>query len=295
MTSAKSKILNSTRERAQSFLDYLQTQGGMSAEEVQEVREKMNGIFEYVPCVGIFGKTGVGKSSLCNALFGADVAEVSDVRACTRAPQDYLLSVGNDKGIKLVDMPGVGENQERDKEYRDLYKSLLPKLDIILWVLKGDDRAHATEEQFFKDVVKPYIQDIPFIAVINQVDKIQPFREWDEKANAPSPKQAVNIKDKRLEVKALFSVQDQRVVAVSANERYNLGQLLTTIVRALPKEKRLGVVREAKDEAQSEEAQHEAERGFWQSVWEIVQPIAEQVVKVASEWVKNQLPSFLRW
>jgi predicted GTPase len=31
-----------------------------------------NGL-NYAPKIGIFGKTGVGKSSLCNTLFGKDV------------------------------------------------------------------------------------------------------------------------------------------------------------------------------------------------------------------------------
>ena len=40
------------------------------------------GVRTYVPKIGVFGVTGVGKSSLCNALFGSDVAVISDVVAC---------------------------------------------------------------------------------------------------------------------------------------------------------------------------------------------------------------------
>jgi predicted GTPase len=37
--------------------------------------------------IGIMGKTGVGKSSLCNALFRSEVCTVNAVEACTRQPQ----------------------------------------------------------------------------------------------------------------------------------------------------------------------------------------------------------------
>ncbi|MEG4409079.1 GTPase, partial [Microcoleus sp. MON2_D5] len=142
------------------FFDSL-TQTGLliTEEQRQRITEKITQVLSYEPKIGIFGKTGVGKSCLCNALFGQDIAAISDIEACTRNPQEILLKIGqgNSKGIKLIDVPGVGESQERDQEYAQLYAKLLPELDVVLWLLKGDDRAFTSDEVFYKNVVKPHL------------------------------------------------------------------------------------------------------------------------------------------
>lgn len=128
----------------------------LTKEQKKVIAQKLDEILNYEPRVGVFGKTGVGKSSLCNALFGHDVCPISDVEACTRDPKEVLLKIDNGaRGIKLVDVPGVGESQSRDREYAKLYSKLLPELDLVLWVLKADDRAYASDETFYKNIVKP--------------------------------------------------------------------------------------------------------------------------------------------
>ncbi len=44
------------------------------------------------PVIGIMGKSGAGKSSLCNALFQGEVTPVSDVHAGTREVRRFRLS-----------------------------------------------------------------------------------------------------------------------------------------------------------------------------------------------------------
>ncbi|MCV5639554.1 YfjP family GTPase, partial [Escherichia coli] len=90
--------------------------------------------------IGIMGKTGAGKSSLCNALFAGEVSPVSDVEACTREPLRFRLQ-GGDRYMTLVDLPGAGESSVRDTEYAALYRDQLSRLDLVLWLIKADDRA----------------------------------------------------------------------------------------------------------------------------------------------------------
>ncbi|MGF1733598.1 GTPase [Photobacterium kasasachensis] len=232
-------------------------------EQAERINTKINSILSYTPRIGIFGKTGVGKSSLCNALFGKEICKVSDIEACTREPQDVLLEIGRGKGITLLDVPGVGENQERDLEYSELYQQLIPELDVILWVLKGDDRAFSVDIDFYKNVVKPHIEDRkPFVLVLNQVDKIEPFREWNVESRSPSQKQAVNIEMKLSGVANEFAVKRSIVVPVSADEKFGLTKLIDEIIFSLPDEKKLSFAKEVPEDNLSSEAKKEAEVSF---------------------------------
>jgi len=179
------------------------------------------------------------------------------------------LSIG-EKGLKLLDVPGVGESRDRDQEYAKLYKSLLPELDLIIWVLKGDDRAFTSDESFYKKLVKPYIDSgKSFFMVINQADKIEPFREWDEEKRSPGIKQAQNIEGKRRAVSGYFDLPLDQIIAVSANERFGLIDLVDSIVHSLPDDKKATVLREVEEGNRSKKAEKEADDGLVKTIIDI--------------------------
>lgn len=259
------------------FFDRLKAEGvEVTEEQKASINNRLNKILNYEPRVGVFGKTGVGKSSLCNALFGADICSISDVEACTRNPQEVLLNMGQG-GIKLIDVPGVGENTARDEEYGKLYSKLLPELDLVLWLIKADDRALASDENFYKNIVKPHIDEgKPFFFVLNQVDKIEPFRDWNEDKHEPGAKQFQNIYRKVDDVARFFDVAPSRVIPVSANEKYNLTKLVDEFVRALPAEKKVTVFRAVNEEFQSKATGEHVKKSFGEVVLGTIEKVVDK-------------------
>ena len=281
------------------FFEKIEKAGVIIApEQKAQINERLSSIINYEPRIGVFGKTGVGKSSLCNALFGTDICPISDVEACTRNTQEVLLKMGN-KGIKLIDVPGVGESTVRDEEYGKLYASLLPELDLVLWLIKSDDRALASDENFYKNVVKPHIEEgKPFFFVLNQVDKIEPFREWDENKHEPGPNQFQNIHRKIDDIARFFDVAPSRIVPVSANEKYNLTKLVDEFVRALPSEKKITVFRAVNEEFQSKATGEHVKKSFLDVVENVVVTTIEttgRVVEKVIDTIGNAIESAGDW
>jgi len=252
-----------------------------------EARERfksgLNKAFSYEPKVAIFGKTGVGKSSLTNALFGKDACKISNVEACTRDPQEVFMKLnGTSKGIKLLDVPGIGESAERDKEYFKLYAEILKDADMVLWVLKGDDRTFTSDEEFYITCMKPYMdKGKPFAVAVNQVDKIEPFREWDIANCKPGSTQEGNIAKKIIYVAKQFGdLPISQVIAVSANENYNLDKLMLTLIDKLPANKKFITMNNMDEKLQEREAiKREKANSFMETVNEIIDslPIPEAV------------------
>lgn len=157
------------------------------------------------------------------------------------------------------------------EEYAALYSNLLPELDLVLWVIKSDDRALASDENFYKNIVKPHIEEgKPFFFVLNQVDKIEPFREWDEEKHEPGAKQFQNIHRKVNDVSAFFDIAASKVIPVSANEKYNLTKLVDEFVRALPAEKKITMFRAVNEEFQSKATGEHVKKSFLEVVENVV-------------------------
>lgn len=185
----------------------------------------------YEPVIGIMGKSGAGKSSLCNALFQQPVCLTSDLLACTREPQRMEFTVG-ERSMTLVDLPGVGETPEYDAEYSALYQKLLTELDLIIWVLRADDRARAVDIATHRSLLAYSADASRFLFVVSQADRIPPLPELAGQV-VPSTEQCLSL--------AVISSQiagqlpsSFPVMAVSAHTGYNLHALVELMIHALP-------------------------------------------------------------
>lgn len=231
----------------------------------KHILEHIQKLTYYEPVIGIMGKTGAGKSSLCNALFQGEVTPVSDVNACTRAVLRLRLSSG-DHSLILVDLPGVGESEQRDSEYESLYRKVLPDLDLILWVIKADDRAFSVDERFYRRVMSDHQQRVLF--VVNQADKIEPCHEWYVTGNAPSPHQLVNIEARLESIRLLFSPHHP-VCVISARTEWNLPSMVETMMRCLPDRATSPLVTQLHGRLCSEPVKKQARESFGDAVGEV--------------------------
>lgn len=278
---------------------------------LKSINKKIQEIRTYVPKVGIFGNSGVGKSSLCNALFGQDIAQINDVLACTRTPQEILVgSDGNTGGIILVDLPGIGEDPLRQKEYTALYKSILPELDLIIWAIKADDRNYASGLETYKKISSRK-NFPPVIFAITQADKTNDSDEWNRDEYTPGEEQLSNIAIKENDISRRFSTPTNNIISIAVEVKklritgrsYNLTSLVDRVVEVLPNEKKYSFTREAKPEAVSEGARESAEKGLLKTIiefagdaWESVKgPVGEFIVATATKVAKNAAKAVVDW
>lgn len=272
---------------------------------VKEIKKKISKIRSYTPTIGVFGNSGVGKSSLCNALFGKEVAKISDVEACTREPQKILIGSKNG-GIILLDVPGIGEDPVHQQKYTALYKSLVPKLDLVLWAIKADDRNYASALDSYKEVFSSKENTPPILFIITQTDKTNDIEDWDYQSYKPGITQKGNIAIKENDVSKRFEVSTKQIISIAVSKKgkaYNLRELVDLVVEVLPNEKKFSFTREAKQENVSEDARERAEKGLWNSIKEfagealdlVKDKVVDMLIASAPKVISSLLKSIKDW
>ncbi len=184
------------------------------------------------------------------------------MNACTRDVLRFRLRSGR-HSLVIVDLPGVGENGQRDQEYRALYRRMLPELDLVLWVIKADDRALSVDEQFWSGVMQPYQQQVLF--VLNQSDKIEPSHEWDTVTSTPSAQQRANLQEKQAAITAMFKPHHP-VCVVSACSGWGVEEMVATMMRCLPDRAASPVATQLHGRLSTEPVKSQARDGFSEAV-----------------------------
>ena len=127
--------------------------------------------------LAIFGKTGVGKSTLINAIFGEEVARTGIGEPVTRGSHLYLDKIGH---LGIVDTQGLEVGRDSKEILSELGKAMaqmrrLPlseQIHVAWYCVRGMDRRFEdTEADFVRRLDE---MGLPVLVVLTQVP-----RRWD--------------------------------------------------------------------------------------------------------------------
>jgi small GTP-binding protein len=124
----------------------------------------------------LIGRTGAGKSSLINSLFRQDLAKVDSLPS-TDTLHCYALQDFAEDQLNLWDTPGY-EQIGVDARYRTQVLTQASTADLAILVTPATDPTLQIDLEFL-EAMASLPETVPTVAVVTQVDRLRPLREWE--------------------------------------------------------------------------------------------------------------------
>lgn len=223
------------REVAAAAADLGLAEQARSAELLADESERRLGFPGEIYVMALVGGTGVGKSSVLNALAGEEVSPARALRPTTEQPLAWVANeaqeeirrlldwlgvervVGHDhtdlSGVAILDLPDVDSVRT---EHRATVDALLPRVDAVAWVVDpekyDDERIHSYLRR-----LSSHADRMRFI--FNKADRIDP------------EEREMLAEDLRRRL-ASDGIADATVDVVSAQDGIGIGELRNALAQA---------------------------------------------------------------
>jgi predicted GTPase len=223
----------------------------------------------------IFGQRGAGKSSLINAIFGAKVAEVGDVRPQTTASEWFPYEQGG-KILEILDTRGLldpkaaasgrASSDSAEKTILDAVRKTCPDVALFLCQAKlvhaGIDEVLDRADTILKETKRMYQRDLRIIGVVTQCDLLDP--SYIHQLPTDNTRKNRNIETAVFDLTRHISSKEHlgknlvQVIPISAcaeyqvdgtlepDFRWNINRLLELLMEQIPREAQNDIVRLAK-------------------------------------------------
>ncbi|MCU7725231.1 50S ribosome-binding GTPase [Actinoplanes sp. KI2] len=215
---------------------------------VDQIRDRLQAEAAKPLTVAVMGQTGVGKSSLINALFDTRLP-TDPVRPCTMEPAEVTVESKSARHpLTFVDLPGVGESAAADPRYFTMYRRFLDAADVVLWAVHADSRSLAGDVALIHRLLNgaPDLGKITFVLTKADLVHADP---WIVPLEAglparvtvqPGPATADLLAQKIRFVRETFGAtpaagSDEVVLPIACSSvlRYNLAGVMTAVVDRL--------------------------------------------------------------
>ncbi|MFO7628232.1 MAG: GTP-binding protein [Prochlorococcaceae cyanobacterium] len=133
--------------------------------ELAALDRQLQRLWQRRPRLAVFGRVGVGKSSLLNALLGNERFATDVAHGCTRHQEQapWPRQLAGLAGVDLVDTPGIDEIAQRGRQR--LAARVALAADLVLVVLDGDLSSVELEA-----IAQLRRSGKPLLLVLNRID-----------------------------------------------------------------------------------------------------------------------------